>query len=305
MTSTPHTDMPSGLIPGFERRTLLGADEVPIDVLIGGQGPALLLLHGCPQTRLCWSEVAQQLATQFTIVLPDLRGYGRSGKPAGNADHSNYAKRTMALDQIAVMQALGYSRFLLAGHDRGGRVAYRLALDHPEAVAAIAVLDIVPTLDVWNALNSTSAIRMWHWSLFAQDGGLPEALLAGNPEFFVDWGHQYQSAPGFEFPAAHMADYRAAIRDPACVHAMCEDYRAGWHLDKLHDAQDLGQRFIQAPLLALWGEHGNIAKAEPVRIWRQWAHHVQGKALPGGHFLPEEAADAVAAELRNFFSAVA
>lgn len=305
MTSPPRFDMPDGIVPGFQRHTIPGAEDVPIDVLVGGNGPPLLLLHGCPQTRLCWSEVAQQLATQFTVVLPDLRGYGRSGKPPGRTDHSNYAKRTMALDQIAVMQALGHSRFLLAGHDRGGRVAYRLALDHPEAIAAIAVLDIVPTLDVWNALNSTSAIRMWHWALFAQDDGLPEALLAGNPEFFVDWGHQHQSAPGFQFPPAHLDDYRTAIRDPACVHAMCEDYRAGWHLDKLHDAEDLGQRFIQAPLLALWGEHGNIAKADPLRIWRQWASDVQGKQLPGGHFLPEEAPAAVAAELQRFFSAAA
>lgn len=296
----PHNN-DTGNIPGFARHVIAGADGVPIDVLTAGTGPALLLLHGCPQTRLCWEDVAVSLAREYTVVLPDLRGYGRSGKPAGSADHMTYAKRTMALDQIEVMKALGHERFLLAGHDRGGRVAYRLALDHPQAVRALAVLDIVPTVDVWNAVNAQVAMRMWHWPLFAQGDGLPEALLGGNPDYFVDWGHRHQSAPGFSFSEAHMSDYRLSLRDPANIHGMCEDYRAGWHVDRLMDEADCGQRFIEAPLLALWGRDGNVAKASPLDIWRQWARSMEGRELPGGHFLPEEAAEEVTQELRAFF----
>lgn len=292
----------TGDIAGFHRQVIPGADGVPIDVLTAGSGPALLLLHGCPQTRLCWREVATALSQQFSVVLPDLRGYGRSGKPAGAPDHSTYSKRTMALDQLLVMQALGHERFFLAGHDRGGRVAYRLALDHPQAVAAIAVLDIVPTLDVWEAVDAQVAMRMWHWPLFAQGDGLPEALLAGNPDYFVDWGHRHQSAPGFAFCEDSLNDYRLSLRDPGNIHGMCEDYRAGWHVDRLLDAQDRGQRFIEAPLLALWGREGNVARAQPLEVWRRWARSVQGRELPGGHFLPEEAAAQVTQELRDFFS---
>ncbi len=295
----------TGDIAGFRRQVIAGADGVPIDVLTAGSGPALLLLHGCPQTRLCWRGVAPALARQFSVVLPDLRGYGRSGKPAGAPDHTTYSKRTMALDQLLVMQALGHQRFFVAGHDRGGRVAYRLALDHPQAVAAIAVLDIVPTLDVWEAVDAHVAMRMWHWPLFAQGDGLPEALLAGNPDYFVDWGHGHQSAPGFVFCEDSLQDYRLSLRDPGNIHGMCEDYRAGWHVDRLLDAQDRGQRFIEAPLLALWGREGNVARAQPLEIWGRWARSVQGRELPGGHFLPEEAAARVTQELRDFFSPLA
>ncbi|THU01566.1 alpha/beta hydrolase [Lampropedia puyangensis] len=297
--------MHTGHIEGFTQHRIEGADGVPIDVLTAGQGPALLLLHGCPQTRMCWRQVACVLQQNFTVVLPDLRGYGRSGKPEPLADHSNYSKRTMALDQIQVMQALRHNQFFVAGHDRGGRVAYRLALDHPHAVQAIAVLDIVPTLDVWNAVNAPVAMRMWHWPLFAQEDGLPEALLAHSSDYFVDWGHKHQSANQFAFPPNNMADYRASLRDPANIRGMCEDYRASWHIDRLLDQEDQGKRFIQAPLLALWGEHGNVAQANPIDIWKKWATFVQGKGLPGGHFLPEEAYEQVATELMAFFSSIA
>lgn len=295
----------TGDIPGFERRVIPGADGVPIDVLTAGSGPALLMLHGCPQTRLCWREAAIALSRQFSVVLPDLRGYGRSGKPQAALDHTTYSKRTMAQDQIVVMRALGYERFFLAGHDRGGRVAYRLALDHPEAVIAVAVLDIVPTLEVWSAVNAQLAMRMWHWPLFAQQDGLPEAFLAGASDYFVDWGHRHQSSPGFVFREEHLHDYRLSLRDSGNIHGLCEDYRAGWHVDRLLDEEDRGKRFIEAPLLALWGRDGNVAKAQPLEIWRQWARYVQGRELPGGHFLPEEAAEQVTQELRDFFTPLA
>lgn len=294
----------TGDIPGFERQVIPGADGVPIDVLTAGNGPALLMLHGCPQTRLCWRESAIALSQQFSVVLPDLRGYGRSGKPTATPDHATYSKRTMAQDQIEVMRALGHERFFIAGHDRGGRVAYRLALDHPDAVIAIAVLDIVPTVDVWAAVNAQVAMRMWHWPLLAQDDGLPEAFLASGSDYFVDWGHRHQSSPGFTFREDHLHDYRLSLREPGNIHGMCEDYRAGWHVDRVLDEQDRGKRFIQAPLLALWGRDGNVAKAQPLDIWRQWAHQVQGRELPGGHFLPEEASEQVTQELRAFFTAL-
>jgi haloacetate dehalogenase len=293
--------MRDGLIEGFERRRAPG-DGIEIDALVGGFGPPLLLLHGFPQTRMCWRSVAMALADSFTVVVPDLRGYGRSDKPIGGGDHSAYSKRTMARDQIATMASLGFERFNLAGHDRGGRVAYRLALDHPEAVSKLAVLDIIPTADVWRSLDADAAVKMWHWPFLAQPESLPERMIAGDPEFFLSWMLGRHNTDGFAYPAESLADYLACGRDPDSIHGYCEDYRAGFTIDRALDEADRGKRRIAAPLLALWGATGNVAKSDPVGTWRMWADEVQGQELPGGHFVPEEAADQVVKAFRAFFS---
>ena len=294
--------MSDGIIPGFERRLLPG-DGVEIDALVGGSGPPLLLLHGWPQTRMCWGNVAPLLLDRFTVVVPDLRGYGRSGKPDGDPEHKTHSKRQMARDQLATMAALGFERFAVAGHDRGGRVAYRLALDHPVAVTRIAVLDIVPTAEVWARMTPEAAVGMWHWTFQVQPRGLPERMIGAEPELFVRHVLGALSAhPSFD--PAHLDDYLACVRDPGMIHGMCEDYRAGWTIDRsLDEADQKAGRKIEAPLLALWGEKGAAARSDPLATWHRWAHDVSGAALPCGHFLPEEAPRETAEALIAFFSA--
>jgi haloacetate dehalogenase len=250
MTSS---SLPEGLIDGFARRRLPG-DGVEIEALVGGSGPPLLLLHGYPQTRVMWRAVAPQLAERYTLVVPDLRGYGRSDKPRGDAMHEAYSKRVVARDQAATMRALGFERFAVAGHDRGGRVAYRLALDHPEVVSALAVLDILPTADVWARASSDAAMRMWHWFFLARPAPLPERLIGADPEFFLRTLLQSWAGKGFIFDPDSMADYVACFSDPWSIHASCEDYRAGWSVDRVHDEADRGVRKVAAPLLAVWSE---------------------------------------------------
>ncbi len=290
--------MPSGLIDGFEPRRFAG-DDVEIDALIGGSGPPLLLLHGWPQTRVCWANVAPVLAKRFTVVVPDLRGYGRSGKPAGSNDHATYSKRTMARDQLATMRALGFSRFAVAGHDRGGRVAYRLALDEPRSVERLAVLDIVPTADVWSNFDAARAVSMWHWTWQVQPDGLAEHMIGADPEFFVRYILAHQTG-GFAFDPESIADYARCLRDPAAIHGMCEDYRAGWTIDRELDEADKGVKRIAAPTLCLWGERGLVAKSQPLETWSAWCDEVSGHAVKGGHFMPEEASGEVASALLRF-----
>lgn len=293
--------MTSGTIPGFEVRRLPG-DGVTIDALVGGKGPPLLLLHGWPQTRMCWSKIAPALAPHFTVVVPDLRGYGRSDKPVGTEDHETYAKRTMARDQIATMHALGFDTFAVGAHDRGARVAYRLALDYPDAVSRFASLDVIPTADVWNGMRANEAVGMWHWSFLAQPDQLPERLIGADPVSFARHILTHQSAPGFQFPSAHLADYFASAADPASVHAWCEDYRAGWSADRAADERDRGRR-LSMPVLMLWGEHGSLKGKDGLAPWREWADNVQGQSLPCGHFIPEEAPNEVVALFLRFFGA--
>jgi haloacetate dehalogenase len=290
----------AGLIAGFERRRLHG-DGVEIDALVGGSGPPLLLLHGYPQTRMIWKQIAHALAERFTLVMPDLRGYGRSGKPPGEAGHATYSKRAMARDQIAVMRALGFAQFAVAGHDRGGRVAYRLALDHPDAVTRIAVLDIIPTAEAWARAGADWAVRTYHWAMLAQPAPLPETLIGADPAFFCRWTLKSWAAPGFVFDPESLGDYVACFADPASLHATCEDYRAGWTVDRALDEADRGVCKIAAPLLALWGAGYGLVKTGPLDIWRDWAADVRGHGVPGGHFCPEEAPAEVTAAFLGFF----
>ena len=292
--------LPDGLIDGFARRRLPG-DGVEIDALVGGSGPPLLLLHGYPQTRVMWKSVAPSLVEHFTVVVPDLRGYGRSGKPDGDAGHVTYCKRTMALDQIASMRALGFDRFAVAGHDRGGRVGYRLALDHPEVVSALAVLDVVPTADVWAATNAQAAMRMYHWYFLARPRPLPETLIGSHAEFYLRHTLASWAGRGFVFDAASVADYIACFSHPAAIHASCEDYRAGWTVDREHDEEDRGNKLVEAPLLIVWSEEFGVGRSEPLRVWGAWAKSVEGHAVEGGHFVCEEQPVKVAQSLLRFF----
>ena len=294
--------LPEGAIEGLARWRLPG-DGVEIDALVGGEGPPLLLLHGYPQTRVMWRAIVPALAKRFTLVVPDLRGYGRSGKLPGDDEHENYSKRRMARDQLATMRALGFERFAVAGHDRGARVAYRLALDHPQAVTALAVLDIIPTRDVWARADADGGMRMYHWFFLARPSPLPERLISSDPEFFLRTTMASWAAPGFAFEAANMADYVACFSDPATIHASCEDYRAGWSIDRALDEADWGRRKIGAPLLAVWSEGFSVSRAEPLKTWSAWAESVEGHAVPGGHFVCEEQPRRVGELLLGFFAA--
>ena len=282
----------------FEGFTLTDIDtgEATIRVRHGGSGPPLLLLHGHPQTHAMWHLVAPRLAKEFTVVAPDLRGYGDSSKPERTADHEPHSKRAMARDQVALMRQLGFDRFAVAGHDRGGRVAYRLALDHPERVSKLAVLDIIPTGEAFRRSNMAHAMSSWHWYFLAQPYDIPERLIAGDPETF------YLRRGAELFHPEALAEYRRCFRDPATIHAMCEDYRAGATYDFELDEQDRGQRKIACPVLALWARRGGVEQLyDPLAIWRDWADDVRGWSIDSGHYLAEEAPAETYTALREFF----
>jgi len=285
--------------------------ETHIFLRRSGSGPAVLLLHGFPQTHLMWRRVAPLLARRFTVVCPDLRGYGRSGCPSSRPDHAPYAKRAMANDMVALMETLGFPRFCVAGHDRGGRVAYRLALDHPERVERLAVLDVLSTADAWERADKKLATAFWPWSLLAQPEPLPERLIAAAPEAVIDDAlHQWGSAFG-AFTSEVRAAYVEALRDPEHIHAICEEYRAAATLDRAHDDEDRSRgRRITAPLLALWSREGALSEwygehGGPLALWRAWAEDVQGHPISGGHFFPEELPAETAEALERFFAPTA
>lgn len=277
--------------------------EISARVRHGGSGPPLLLLHGYPETHMMWDRVAVGLAADFTVICPDLRGYGGSTKPASSDDHETSSKRAMARDAVALMAHFGFDRFDVAGHDRGGRVAYRLALDHPAAVRRLSVLDIIPTGEAWGRADRRFALGYWHWSFLAQRHPLPETLIAADPEFFF-FSRQFGGViRGFD-PAA-FADYVAAVKNPDVVHGMCEDYRAGAGYDRMLDEEDkaAGKR-IACPVQVLWGAKGALAAwYDPLAIWREWAGEVRGQAVDCGHFIPEEKPAETLALLRGFFGA--
>ena len=290
------------MFEGFERRRV-DAPGASINLVVGGSGPPLLLLHGYPQTHAMWHRVAPALAERHTVVAADLRGYGDSDKPAGGPGHANYAKRAMAADQAAVMDALGFERFSLAGHDRGARCAHRLALDHGRRVDRVAFLDIVPTFDVWERSDRRHAWTSFHWYFLSQDADLPEVMIGADPDFWLTRMLEKWGADMDAFAPEAMAEYLRCFRDPAAIHATCEDYRAGYTIDVAHDAADRDRR-IECPVLVLWGERAGSARNQAVlEIWRDRARDVRGRPLACGHFLAEERPEETARELLAFFSA--
>jgi haloacetate dehalogenase len=282
--------------------------ETSIFARWSGSGPPVLLLHGFPQTHLMWRGVAPLLTRHFTVVCADLRGYGRSGCPISTPDHAPYSKRAMARDMVIVMERLGFPRFSVAGHDRGGRVAYRLALDHPDRVERLAVLDILPTETAWGRADARFALGYWPWVLLAQPEPLPERMLSAAPEAVIDNALSDWGSPSTVFPREVKEVYVEALRDPAHIHAICEEYRAAATLDREHDRADRAQgRRMACPLLVVWSARGGLEtwyaeSGGPIEIWGAWSAHVEGHALDAGHFFPEEAAEQTAHALSGFFA---
>ena len=289
------------LMPGFRWQDI-DADGVRIRAAVGGAGPPLLLLHGHPQTHLTWHKVVPALANRFTVVATDLRGYGDSEKLPGDAAHANYSKRAMAADQVATMAALGFDRFDVVAHDRGARVAHRMALDHPYRIARLVLLDIAPTATMYAQTNREFATRYFWWFFLIQPFDLPERMIAADPDHFLDRHLAGQIKVEGALDPRVVAEYRRCYRDPATRHAICEDYRAAASIDLDHDAAD-GERRIEAPLLLLWGENGTVGTLfDVMESWRLKARDVRGRALPCGHSPQEEVPGLLLAELDAFLT---
>lgn len=298
----PH-DAP--LFPGFAARRIATAPGIEIHTLRGGEGPPLLLLHGHPQTHALWHKVAPALAQRFTLVLADLRGYGDSSKPRGDADHANYSKRAMAADMVAVMRAHGHERFAVLAHDRGARVAHRLAADHPAAVSRMVLLDIAPTLDMYEGTTEAFARAYWHWFFLIQRAPLPERLIEADPVAYVRdvMGGRHAGLKPFD-PRA-LAEYERCAALPGTAHALCEDYRAAAGIDLEHDRADRAAgRLLALPLLVMWGAEGVVQRCfDPLALWRRVASDVRGEALPCGHYIAEEAPKALLDKALPFLAA--
>jgi haloacetate dehalogenase len=289
------------MFEGFELHQV-DTGEATIRARIGGSGPPILLLHGSPQTHLMWHKVAPGLAEHFTVVAADLRGYGLSSKPERAPDHEPHSKRAMARDQVALMQHFGFASFRVAGHDRGGRCAYRMALDHPERVEQLAVLDILPTLEHYRRAEQVFAMGYWHWFFLPQPYPLPETMISADADFYFKREWPETGAPPDYFAPEALADYLAAFRDPHTVHAICEDYRAGATYDCRADEADFGKRKIACPVLALWGTRGILPKLyDTIAVWKHWADDVQGKAIESGHYMAEERPEDTLRALLDFF----
>jgi haloacetate dehalogenase len=283
--------------PGFQARDIT-TSGARIHLVVGGSGPPVLLLHGYPQTHIIWRKIAQQLAQKLTVVAPDLRGYGDSSRPPDGENHSGYSKRAMAQDQVEVMEQLGFRRFAVVGHDRGGRVAHRMALDHRDSVERLAVLDIIPTYKLYTSVTREFATYYFHWFFLIQSAPLPELLIGNSLEEWLTWA--LGGTPPAWMEHAAYQEYLRALRKPGTLHALCEDYRAGASIDLEHDAADLSRK-LECPLLALWGSKGAMHPLYDVlQTWKERANDVRGKALDSGHFLPEEASGALLAELLAF-----
>jgi haloacetate dehalogenase len=282
-----------------------GPHAITLNVRVSSNaGPPLLLLHGHPQTHLMWHRLWPLLSPHFTLIAPDLRGYGDSDKPAGSADHATYSKRVMAADLVALMASLGHERFLVVAHDRGARVAHRLAMDEPDRVRAMVLLDIAPTLAMYEQTTEAFARAYWHWFFLIQPAPLPEALIGTNGALYVRamlGGRHAGLAP---FPADVLADYERCASDPATIHAFCEDYRASAGIDLAHDRDDRAAgRLLRVPLRVLWGQHGVVARCfDVLHEWRRVAASVDGCALECGHYLAEEAPERLYAGIMPFLT---
>ena len=293
------------IFPGFEEKQItVDSADGPIEIacLVGGSGPALLLLHGFPQTKAIWQQIAPELAKTYTVVAADLRGYGASSKPHGKPDHSSYSKRSIAADQHALMHSLGYEQFFLLGHDRGGRVSHRLAMDFPESVLRLMVLDISPTLTMYENTTMEFAKGYWHWFFLIQPQPVPETMIGANPEYWLK-NHMGRHAGTGIFSAERWAEYLAGVSNPIGMHAMCEDYRAAATIDLVHDHADrVSGVKLQMPLRVLWGEHGLVNQCfKPLDDWRAVAKDVTGRAVPCGHYIPEELPEELLKEAQEFF----
>jgi haloacetate dehalogenase len=292
------------LFPGFATHRIQ-TSQAEIRCVVGGDGPPLLMLHGYPQTHAMWHKVAPALAHRFSVVCADLRGYGDSSKPESDASHMPYSKRAMAADMVELMRDLGHARFFLAGHDRGGRVSHRLCVDHPDAVLRVAVLDISPTRTMFRKTDQAFATAYYHWFFLIQPFDYPEKLIGADALYYLhrklgSWG-----TGTAHFDARAMAEYERCFRDPATIHASCEDYRAAASIDLAHDDADIAaSRRVECPLLVLWGEKGVVHRLfDPIADWRAVARDVRGQSLPCGHYLAEEQPDATREALERFFTA--
>ncbi|CAN7379954.1 alpha/beta fold hydrolase [Massilia sp. LjRoot122] len=294
--------MQEKLFPGFQAVRAAGADGVTIAGVMGGAGPPLLLLHGHPQTHAIWHKVTPTLQRHFTVVALDLRGYGDSSKPPGAPDHANYSKRTMAADMLAAMHSLGFARFRVMAHDRGARVAHRLLADHPQAVERAVLLDIAPTLAMYEGTTEVFARAYWHWFFLIQPAPLPERLIEADPAAYLRDVMGRRSAGLAPFDPRALAEYARCLALPGTAHGICEDYRASAGIDLEHDRleRDAG-RLVDTPLLALWGAQGVVQRCfDPLREWRKVAARVEGESLPCGHYIPEEAPEALLARALPF-----
>ena len=287
------------MFEGFDTRQI-ETSGTTINLVTGGSGPPLLLLHGYPQSHVMWHKIAPRLAQDFTVVAPDLRGYGDSGKPAGDPEHMNYSKRVMAQDQVDVMTALGFDRFLLVGHDRGARVSHRLTKDHPERVQKLATLDIIPTRRMFQIVNQEMATNTYHWFFLIQPYDFPEKVIGAGPEYFVRRGFERVIDSAQVFPPEALQEYIRCFCDPAAIHATCEDYRAGASIDLAHDEADFDNK-VTCPMLALWSETGHVGRTQDVlSIWRDYATDVRGQSFTCGHYLAEEQPDETYAAVKSF-----
>jgi len=287
------------MFEGFERRQL-EVNGTTINLVKGGDGPPLLLLHGYPQTHTIWHKIAPRLAEEFTVVAADLRGYGDSGKPHGDPEHLAYSKRTMAQDQVDVMEQLGFDSFFLAAHDRGARVAHRLTKDHPQRVRKLATLDIIPTHRMFQVVNKEMATNTYHWFFLIQPYDFPERVIGADPDYFIRSRFQRVNNAATVFPPEALEEYVRCFSDPAAIHGVCEDYRAGASIDLVHDEGDLEQK-VTCPLLVLWSETGYMGRTQDVpQVWRDYATDIRGHSLNCGHYLAEEMPEETYAAIRGF-----
>ena len=287
------------MFEGFETRQIETIGTT-INLVTGGSGPPLLLLHGYPQSHVMWHKIAPRLAQDFTVVAPDLRGYGDSGKPVGDPDHMNYSKRVMAQDQVDVMEALGFDQFLLVGHDRGARVSHRLTKDHPQRVQKLATLDIIPTRTMFQIVNQEMATNTYHWFFLIQPFDFPERVIGADADYFIRRGFERTKDSTQVFPPEALEEYVRCFCDPAAIHGTCEDYRAGASIDLVHDEADFDNK-VSCPMLAMWSETGYVGRTQDVLgVWKEYATNVRGQSFTCGHYMAEEQPDEIYAAIQAF-----